>query len=179
MATSPAVLTHPDNPHERWAFFRDVLVFQLKMAVDNLRDLALIPVSLVAAVLDIGFKGKRQGALFYKVLEWGAHSEKMIDVYSALERIEVQRQLSPEMPSSALRTSPNFTIDAAIARLESVLLREYEKGGTAASIKSAMDRALDQLQTETGETRDKALGVVTRATDKLRSTLERENPNDV
>src|SRR3954471_13530114 len=109
MARSPAALPHLENPDERWAFFRDVLVFQLKMVVDNFRDFALIPVSLVAAVLDLGFKGKRQGALFYKVLEWGAHSEKIIDVYSALERKGTQRQLSPQPEESVLKSRPNFT----------------------------------------------------------------------
>src|SRR4051812_29926815 len=178
MTTSLTTLPGPENPDERWTFFRDVLVFQLKMVVDNFRDFALIPVSLVAAVIDVGFKGDRQGALFYKVLEWGAHSEKIIDVYSALDRPRRPRQLSTTAEEDALRSRPNFTIDAAIARLESVLVREYEKGGTAASIKSAMDRALDQLQTETGETRDRAIGAVTRATDKLRSTLEREKGGD-
>ncbi len=70
---------------ERWEFLRDVVVFQLKMVVDNLRDFALIPVSLGAAVFDLIFKGEREGALFYRVLHWGAQSEKIIDVYSALE----------------------------------------------------------------------------------------------
>jgi hypothetical protein len=42
-----------------------------------------------------------------------------------------------------------------IARLEGVLVRECEKGGTAASIKAAMDRAIDQVHRETGKLRRK------------------------
>ena len=76
------------NADERWKFLRDVVVFQLKMLVDNLRDFALIPVSLGAALFDLFVKGEREGALFYKVLRWGAHSEKIIDVYSAIEQDE-------------------------------------------------------------------------------------------
>ena len=37
--------------NERWKFFRDVLVFQFKMLLDNVRDFALMPVSLVAALM--------------------------------------------------------------------------------------------------------------------------------
>src|SRR3954465_6569764 len=122
MATTPATLPRHERSDERWVFFRDVLVFQLKMVVDNFRDFALIPVSLVAAAIDLGFKGEREGSLFYKVLEWGAHSEKIIDVYSALERRGTERQLPPQAEESLLRASPNFTIDAAISRLESVLV---------------------------------------------------------
>nr|MDQ2659207.1 hypothetical protein [Verrucomicrobiota bacterium] len=71
---------------ERWIFLRDVVVFQLKMVVSNLRDWALIPVSLGAAVGDLITRGEREGTLFYSVLRWAAKSERMIDVYSSLER---------------------------------------------------------------------------------------------
>src|SRR6266480_3613361 len=117
---------------ERWHFLLDVVVFQLKMFLDNLRDFALMPISLVAAVIDLIYKGERQGALFYKVLRWGAHSEELINVYSAIQR----------QPRD-LKVNPAYTVDAVIGRLEDVLKREYEKGGTAASIKTALDRAMD------------------------------------
>ena len=150
-------LTVESGSNERWKFFRDVLVFQLKMLLDNIRDFALMPVSLVAALIDLIFKGKRQGSLFYQVLRWGAHSEEVINVYSAIE--------TQERP----RVNPNYTVDAVIARLEGVLVRECEKGGTAASIKSAMDQAIDQIQIETSGPRDRARDAVVRVAQKFRS----------
>ena len=152
---------------DRWKFLRDVLVFQFKLLLDNLRDFALVPVSLGAALIDLIVKGEREGALFYKVLRWGAHSEEVIDVYSAIEHHD----------PGDFRINPNYTVDAVIARLEDVVVREYEKGGTAASIKTALDRTIDQLHNETGAARDRAKDVVTRATDKLRSKFEIE-PNE-
>lgn len=150
-------LTVESGSNERWKFFRDVLVFQLKMLLDNIRDFALMPVSLVAALIDLIFKGKRQGSLFYQVLRWGAHSEEVINVYSAIE--------TQERP----RVNPNYTVDAVIARLEGVLVRECEKGGTAASIKAAMDQAIDQIQIETSGPRDRARDAVVRVAQKFRS----------
>src|ERR1051325_52625 len=121
----PAAVAPPQpQPHDRWAFFRDVIVFQLKLLLDNIRDFALQPISLVAAVIDLIVRGKRQGTCFYKVLEWGAHSERVIDVYSALERRGVVDA----------RLNHNYTVDALISKVEGVLVREYEKGGTAASV---------------------------------------------
>jgi hypothetical protein len=150
------------RPHagsgERWRFFRDVMVFQFKLLLDNLRDFALVPISLVAALIDLIYKGEREGALFYRVLRWGAHSEEVIDVYSAIEH----------HPPDSFKVNPAYTVDAVIARLEGVLVREYEKGGTAASIKAAMDRAMDQLHRETRDKGDRARDVVARAADKLR-----------
>ena len=73
------------NSDDRWKFLRDVLVFQLKMFLDNVRGFALMPISLVAALIDLISRGEREGALFYKVLRWSSHSEAVIDVYSAIE----------------------------------------------------------------------------------------------
>jgi hypothetical protein len=147
------------NADDRWRFLRDVVVFQVKLMLDNLRDFALVPVSLGAAIIDLIFKGKREGALFYKVLQWGSHSEEVIDVYSAIEHHE---------PGN-FKVHPDYTVDRVIARLEGVLVRECEKGGTAASIKAAMDRAIDQLHRETGSARD----VVVRAADRLRDKFDK------
>jgi hypothetical protein len=148
----------PAGSGERWRFLRDVMVFQLKLLLDNLRDFALVPISLVAALIDLVYKGEREGSLFYKVLRWGAHSEEVIDVYSAIEH----------QPPGSFKVKPDYTVDAVIARLEGVVVREYEKGGTAASIKSALDRAIDQLHRETREKGHRAREVVAGAADKLR-----------
>jgi hypothetical protein len=157
---------------DRWRFLRDVVVFQLKLFLDNLRDFALVPISLVAAFIDLVYKGEREGALFYKVLRWGAHSEEVIDVYSAIE----------DHPPGSFKVNPAYTVDSVIARLEGVVLRECEKGGTASSIKAAMDRAIDQLHRETKEKGDRARDSVARAADKLRlkiGTLPAEQPEQV
>src|SRR5216110_3047616 len=71
---------------ERWRFWHDVLVFELKMFIGNLRDIALMPVSVVAAMIDLLSKGEREGSLFYRVLRWGAHSEEVLDAYSPIRR---------------------------------------------------------------------------------------------
>ena len=130
---------------ERWRFWRDVLVFELKMFIGNLRDFALMPVSVVAAMIDLVSKGEREGSLFYRVLRWGAHSEEVLDAYSPI-RDELQDR----------KVNPNYTVDAVVAQLEGVLVRECEKGGTAATIKAALDRAIDQLHRETGKHRERA-----------------------
>ena len=79
------------------------------MLIGSFRDFALIPISLVAALIDVIFKGKREGDLFYKVLRWSWHSEEMIDVYSPIKH-----------ETDELKINPNYTVDAVIARLEGV-----------------------------------------------------------
>jgi len=142
----------PKSTDARWRFFRDVMVFELKLFIGNLRDFALIPVSVVAALIDFISKGDREGSLFYRVLRWGAHSEQMLDAYSP-----IRHELHD------LSVNPNYTVDAVVARLESVLAREIEKGGTAATIKAALDRAIDQLHHETSQPRERAQAAVVKA----------------
>ena len=161
---SPQSTPPQTRSSERWRFLRDVVVFQLKLFLDNVRDFALMPVSLAAALIDLVIRGEREGALFYKVLRWGSHSEEVIDVYSAIEHHE----------KGDFTISRNYTVDGVIARLESALTRECEKGGTAASIKAAMDRAIDQLHAETGNARDRARDAVVRTADKLRDKFDSE-----
>ena len=146
---------------ERWRFWRDVLVFELKMFIGNLRDFALMPVSVVAAMIDLVSKGEREGSLFYRVLRWGAHSEEVLDAYSPI-RDELQDR----------KVNPNYTVDAVVARLEGVLVREYEKGGTAATIKAALDRAIDQLHGETGKHRERAQTAVVKVLDEGKRLTE-------
>jgi hypothetical protein len=154
----PAPSEIPAPSHDRWAFFRDVVVFQLKLLLDNIRDFALVPISLVAAVIDLVVRGEREGTCFYKVLEWGAHSERVIDVYSALE----------SRGAGELGLNHNYTVDSLISKVEGVIVREYEKGGTAASVKLAVDKAIDQLQIGAG---DRAKNIVSRAADKLHTRV--------
>lgn len=138
---------------DRWRFLRDVLVFQGKLLLSNVRDIALMPASLVAALIDLVVKGEREGARFYQVLRWSAHSEEVIGVYSAIQTHD----------SAVVSVNPIYTVDAMIARLEGVLVRECEKGGTAATVKAAMDRAFDQIHVETSGGVDRAKNLVARA----------------
>jgi len=151
-------MPQPAGSDERWKFLRDFAVFQLKMFLDNVRDLVLMPVALAAALIDLVLKGEREGARFYKVLRWGWHSEKVIDVYSAIEQEE----------PGEFQIGRDYTVDGVIAGLENVVTREVEKGGTAATIKSAMDRAIDQIHAGTGGARD----AVVRRADELRKKFE-------
>src|SRR5436190_14826239 len=70
------------NSDERWRFLRDFAVFQLKMLLDNARDLVLMPVALVAAVIDLLLRGDREGARFYRVCA-GAGTARRSSMFTA------------------------------------------------------------------------------------------------
>ncbi len=148
--------------HHRWHFMRDVLAFQLKLIIGNIQNFVLVPISLAAAVYDLFVKGKREGEKFYWVMEWGRRTDEMINVYSAIGGYHTTGG-EDEHP-----LVKNLSIDSLLSRVEGVIVREYEKGGTAATMKSALDRAIDELQAKGGAGKSKVDDVIQRAAEKLR-----------
>jgi hypothetical protein len=148
------------NAEARWKFIRDVAVFELKLALNNIHNFLQIPASFAVAVFDLIFteKDKEEGSRFYKFIEWGRTIDDHIDIYSVVAHHE--RSMNKE-----------YTVDALISRLEGVIVKEYEKGGTAANIKAAVDRAIDEMQTKTGPVGTKTNEAIKRAADKMRDAM--------
>src|SRR5215469_7411171 len=113
------------DPNGRWQFLRDVAVFELKLALNNLHNFFQIPLTLGVAAFDLFVKPKEgEGARFYKLVEIGRTIDDSIDIYSIIDHRE--RSLNKD-----------YTVDAVIRQLETVIVREYEKGGSAATVKQA------------------------------------------
>ncbi len=159
---SPPPYGH-DGPHGRWLFIRDVLVLQVKLLIGNLHNFLLIPATLVAAALDLVLKSGPHGSRFYRVLDWGRRGEDAIGLYSALDRNE-----------EGLKSE--YTVDAVVSRLEAVIVGEYAKGGTAASMKAAIDGALDQLHSEAGKGAVKAQEAAQRLIGTARAPDDKDAP---
>lgn len=148
------------DPNGRWTFIRDVAVFEFKLALNNLHNFFQIPLTLAVAVFDLVAGGKTEGERFYKLVEMGRTIDDSIDIYSIVAHRE--RSLNRD-----------FTVDAVLKRLEDVIVKEYEKGGTAASVRSALDRAIDEMQSRTGEHLGKAGDAVKTAADKLHEKMQK------
>lgn len=129
----PAAPVEPDPASGgRWDLIRDVLVFQLKLILDGLRDLILSPVSMVAGLIDVATGGdRRNGGAFYSLLRFGHRTDGWINLFGAAGVREGE-----EPP----------VVDDLIGRLESVLARDVEEGGLSAAAKASVDRALDRVQ---------------------------------
>ncbi len=117
----------------RWELFRDVLTFQLKLAIDAARDIVFSPISIVAALLDV-IAGDRERPYFYAVLAAGRRSESWINLFGGPGRLA---------PSDA--GEENRNLDAVVGRVEALLVEQYERGGITAQAKHAIDRSLDAL----------------------------------
>jgi hypothetical protein len=84
----------------RWRLLRDVIVFQIKLAMEALLDITLIPVSLMAAGLDLLLGNWRQPRWFHAVLRFGERCERWIDVWGvATPGSDIPRSAADELLS--------------------------------------------------------------------------------
>lgn len=83
---------------------RDMLIFQAKLWLEGFKDLALMPLSLGAAVIDLVFGG----STLYSVMKLGDQFERWVHLYAALEEEPPEKE-----PESTLRSLDHLLNDAA------------------------------------------------------------------
>ena len=121
----------------RWTLIRDIGVFQVKLLCDGLRDLLLLPISLVTGLISLLQSDKRPGTEFYDLLRVGRRSERWINLFGAAERVHGPPAKDDRFPAE--------DIDELVSRVEAFVVDEYNKGGVTAQAKDRLDKALDSL----------------------------------
>lgn len=74
-------MTSDSNPGSRWRLVQDVAVFQVRVGLEALLDLTLIPASLAAAALDLLLGNWQRPRWFHAVLRFGERCERRIDLW--------------------------------------------------------------------------------------------------
>lgn len=81
-APSPST---PDRPPSKGIIVRDLLLFQMKLWLDGLKDVVLSPLSIGAVLIDM-LRGSERQSLFYRVLQWGEQFDRWLNLYNASQR---------------------------------------------------------------------------------------------
>ena len=105
---------------------RNLVLFQLKLAVDALRDVMLSPVSIVCSLLDFLSGRSGQNSYFEKLMVFGRNTEKRINLFG-------QHQQEDK------------TIDRVVSQLETVIVKEYRDKNIS---KSKLNQIKDILNKE-------------------------------
>ncbi len=123
----------------RWTLLRDLGVLQVKLLVDGLRDIILVPASLVAGIISIVTSNDgKPGPQFYHLLAWGKQSEIWINLFGAVKN-------SPEEVGQQ-RPFGNKDIDDIVGRLETFVIDEAKRGGVTTQARDRLDKILDAVQ---------------------------------
>ena len=129
---------------ERWSLIRDIGVLQVKLVVDGLRDIILVPASLVAGIISLvtSTDGK-PGTQFYRLLAWGKESELWINLFGATKN-------SPESVQQSVSFGDR-DIDDIVGHLETLVVDEVSRGGVTSQAKARLEKILDAMQRKKSE----------------------------
>ena len=127
-----------------------VALLQLKLLLGAARDLALVPLALAAAFVDLLLLKRREPEFFRDLLRLGEHSDAWIDVWSF---------------GRGAHAPSRENVDALIARVEEVvrdpqtgarrarvLKRWAERQLARARLRAALQTAADKERTKPGDT---------------------------
>lgn len=124
---------------DRWTLARDIAVLQAKLIVDGLRDLILVPASLVVGIVSLlSHEDGRPGSQFYHLLSVGKQSERWINLFGAI------KNAPPEVIEE--NRFGDADMDDIVSRVESFVIDEYKRGGVTAQAKERFDKAMDAMQ---------------------------------
>lgn len=127
------------EPLTHRVLLRDVAVFQFKLIVDGLRDLALVPVSLFAGLLSlVSGKDGTPNSQFYDLLEMGKQSEEWIDLFGAMRHAPAGLRQRVHFPDARM--------DDILDNIEAFVISEEKRGGMTAQARERFERALRGLQ---------------------------------
>ena len=122
-----------NEPHSpRIELVREAAVLQLKLLADGLRDAALIPVSLLAALVGLIRGGEEPDREYRQVIKLGRRSERWINLFGH------QRPLGNSHPVGSLDTVPK--------QVEDVVMEQYRRGRPSAEARTAIRAVLEKAQ---------------------------------
>ncbi len=118
--------TEQEQPaSERWTLMRDIAVLQAKLIVDGLRDLVLVPASIVAGIVS------------YQLLGLGKQSERWINLFGALENAP------PDLEQ--MEPFPEADMDQLVGKLETFVRDEESRGTVTNQARERLEKVLNAI----------------------------------
>lgn len=113
---------------KRSALIHEAVVFQLKLMADGFRDLVLLPVSLIAAMIGLLRGGDEPEREFNQVIDFGRGTEEWINLFGNHAVADNSHAVA--------------SIDSLFAKVEETLKQQYKAAGTSKSAQAEIDEAL-------------------------------------
>jgi len=103
---------------DRKVILRDLVIFQIKLLLDGLKDIVLVPVSITAAGLDLVWPTSRRGSRFYAVMTAGEKFDTWLNLFGA-SRLAASH-------AEGLFGASRAGADTLLGRLEEIVLGHRE-----------------------------------------------------
>ena len=137
----------------RWVLLRDMLIFQVKLAMDAIRDLFLSPVSIICVLADILKGHSLSKSYFHKLMDFGQQTDSWLNLFgNHNNRAEKLSNIDSE------KAKADVNVDKLFSQVESLLKEQHGKGGLTASARATIDRYLNKIveNKDSSDTKDKS-----------------------
>ncbi|MEE4245091.1 MAG: hypothetical protein V2I33_06755 [Kangiellaceae bacterium] len=125
-----------NNPSEhektvsRWQQIKQLGVFQIKLALDAVRDLLLSPLSILLSLMDI-IEGKQgDDSYFNRLMVFGRRTDKSIDLFNHYGRRRTNKQ----------------SVDGLVEQIESIVANEVASGELSVKTKRAIEKTVKAVK---------------------------------
>jgi hypothetical protein len=118
-----------DSSHDRFVVLRDLTIFQIKLALEGLKDIVVAQVSIGAAALDLLFPTGQRGQRFYAVMRAAERFDNWISLYGATEKASENRD--------GLFGVSRAGSNSLLGKLEELVLGRRESGGEGDGFRAA------------------------------------------
>jgi hypothetical protein len=121
-----------DPKRDRWVIVRDLIIFQIKLLLEGLKDIVVSQISIGAAALDLLFPTANRGARFYAVMRAAERFDNWLSLYGATEKASANED--------GLFGVSRAGSDSLLGKLEELVLGRKE-GAAAEADQSQQRRA--------------------------------------
>ena len=136
MATKDTALAAHDegalDRATRWALVRKAFVFQVKLALDGIKDLVLSPMVFVALLFDLVRPTKQPGKNLGRVFRAGLVFEEWLDLWAPARDPDVARESDAQVPLAG-------GFDSGLSQVEMAVRERLESGQIADKAKVALE----------------------------------------
>lgn len=131
---------------------RNAVVLQFKLLLDALRDLALSPLSIAAALLDLILSKRQSPRYFNSVLKLGLHTEEWIDLWSAAREDGPVRERNVD---TLLASVEEIVSDPSVGARQARVLKRWAERQLARARRQAEANRIRSMQAPEKDPEDK------------------------
>jgi hypothetical protein len=98
---------------------RDLVIFQIKLVLDGVKDIVLAPLSIGAAAIDFVLPGAERGHRFYAVMAVGERFDRWLNLFGAAEHARTS--------TDGLFGASDADADTLLGQLETMVAGEADR----------------------------------------------------
>ncbi|MEQ9244512.1 MAG: hypothetical protein RLO21_00840 [Nitratireductor sp.] len=125
----------PRSPGRRGRLVRRVILFQVKLMADGMRDVVMSPLSIAAGLFGLISRNGSAEVYLDRLMRFGRETDHWINLFDH---------------RSAPHDTPSPSLDNIAEQIEEALRRDFENGGLSARSAKALAEAAARLREKAG-----------------------------